>query len=202
MKKTLLFVFVLIAASGGSLLFAGGIFGGPKSGKRVVAEGAEVAEVKDINYPVRMNPNIKRASGSVYAWPAEALKPEDERLPPPVYAIWGVKGEEINEDELWQVVDIIVLLPEKESFARGFLEGEDVSDWIKNLPDGLEARAHGIKKGAKSIKIYISGTPTVAMREKIKVTIPGANLTSGTNQEFESPTEQESYDSWKKTQTE
>jgi hypothetical protein len=82
------------------------------------------------------------------------------------------------------------------------LEGEDVSNWIRNLPDGLEARAHGIKKGAASIRIYISGTPAITMREVVRVNIPGTYLSSGTSQDFVSPNEDESFRSWEAGQTE
>jgi hypothetical protein len=205
MKKKLLFVFVWLTMTvlcGGSLLFAGGASSRTRSGQARVAEVADVAEVQDADYLPRRNPGVQRASGNVYAWPATALNPEAERLPPPVYAIAGVKGVEINETLPLEAVDIIIELPEKETFTRGILEGEDVSNWIENLPDGLEARAHGIKKGATSIKIYISGTPTVTAKEQIRVTIPGTYLTGGNNRQFVSPTEQESFDSWQKTQTE
>jgi hypothetical protein len=167
-----------------------------------VADVADVAEVRDVEYLPRRNPGVQRASGSVYALPATALSPEAERLPPPVYAIAGIRGVEIREGNPWEVVDIIVDLPEKETFSRGILEGEDVGEWIQNLPDGLEARAHGVKKGASTIKIYISGTPTVTMRELVRVNIPGTYLTGGSALQFVSPTEQESFDSWKSGQTE
>jgi hypothetical protein len=206
MKKTLLFVFAWLAMTvvyGGGLAFAGGAFTKKeKTSQSREAEIAEVAEVVEADYIPRKNPNVKRASGNVFALPATALNPESERLPTPVYAVSGVRGIEINEDIFWEVVDIIVNLPEKESFSRGILEGEDVSDWIPNLPAGLEARAHGVKKGASSIKIYISGTPSVTARELIQVIIPGTYLTGGTARKFVSPTEEESFDSWKKTQIE
>jgi hypothetical protein len=205
MKKTVLFVFVwltAIALSGGGLLFAGGAASREKAGQSQVVDVADVAEVQESDYLPRQNPNVKRASGNVYALPADSLNPEAERLPPPVYAISGVKNIEVHEDSFWEVVDIIITLPEKESFSRGILEGEDISDWIQNLPPGLEARAHGIKKGAKTIKIYVSGTPTITIREVVRVTIPGTYLTGGKDRPFVSPTEQESFDSWKKTQIE
>jgi hypothetical protein len=204
MKKTL-FVFVwlgMTALCGGGLLFAGGIMGREKASQAKVAEVADVAEVQETEYLPRRNPGVQVAGGNVYALPATPLNPEAERLPPPVYAISGVKGIEIHESRPLEVVDIFVILPEKETFSRGILEGEDVSGWIPNLPDGLEARAHGIKKGAAFIKIYISGTPTVTARELVRVNIPGTYLTSGTSRQFVSPTEEESFDSWQKSQTE
>jgi hypothetical protein len=186
---------------GGGLLFALGGREESASQSRV-ADVADVAEVQDIEYLPRRNPGVQRAGGSIYALPATALTPEEERLPPPVYAIAGVKGVEIHEDRPLEAVDIIVELPEKETFSRGILEGEDVSDWIPNLPKGLEAKAHGVRKGANSIKIYISGTPTVTARELVRVNIPGTYLTGGTSRQFVSPTEEESFDSWQKSQTE
>jgi hypothetical protein len=205
MKKKLLFVFVLSAMTvfgGGGLLFASGAASREKAEQSRVADVGDVAEVQDVEYPPRRNPGVQVASGPVYAVPAAALNPEAERLPPPVYAISGIKGVEIREGNPWEVVDIIVDLPERETFGRGILEGEDVSSWIQNLPDGLEARAHGVKKGASSIRIYISGVPSVTMREVVRVNIPGAYLTSGSARLFGSPTEQESFDSWQKSRTE
>ncbi|MDR0589558.1 MAG: hypothetical protein LBG25_03325 [Spirochaetaceae bacterium] len=162
----------------------------------------ETPDLDEVSIPVpppRRNRGIQRAGSPVYALPAEALVPEAERIPPPVYAISGVRGQEIREP--WEVVDIVIELPEKESFSRGILEGEDVSDWIENLPDGLEAKAHKVKKGATSIKMYISGIPTVTMRERIRVTIPGTYLTRRDSREFVSPTEEASFRSWQEEQT-
>jgi hypothetical protein len=205
MKKNFLFVFVWLTMTvlcGGGLLFAGGASSRERAGQSRVAEVADVAEVQDIDYLPRPNPNVQRAGGSVYALPATALNPEAERLPPPVYAIAGVKGVEISEGLPWEVVDIIVDLPEKETFSQGILEGEDVSGWVENLPAGLEARAHGIKKGATSIKIYVSGVPSVPMREVVRVVIPGTYLTGGSSRQFVSPTQEESLATWQKSQTE
>ncbi|MDR2619204.1 MAG: hypothetical protein LBC62_10075 [Treponema sp.] len=205
MKKTVVFVFVwlaLTAICGGGLVFAGGVFGRETATQSKVADVADVAEVPERDFIPRQNLNVKRASGNVYAIPAGPLNPEAERLPPPVYAISGIRGVEIQEGNPWEVVDIVVNLPEKETFSRGILEGADVSDWVQNLPPGLEARAHGIKKGARTISIYISGTPLVTMRERISVNIPGTYLTGGNARQFVSPTEQESFTSWEKSQTE
>jgi hypothetical protein len=204
MKKTLLSIFVWLAltmAYGGGSLFAGGILNRGKTSQDRVVDVVNVAEVMDQDYPIRQNPNIKVAGGSVYALPAEPLSPAPERLPPPVYAIAGVKDVELEEGSPL-IVDIVVILPEKESFSRGILDGADVSGWIENLPEGLEARAHGVKKGAKSIKLYVAGTPTVTAREVVRVNIPGTYLTGGTNRRFVSPTEQESFETWQKGQTE
>jgi hypothetical protein len=222
MMKRLLFVFVGLAVCSLSA-FAEGVFDffdspSENSGDgQVVAEVRDLAEVPERHYLPRRNSNIERAGSKVYALPADTLSPEPERLPPPVYAISGVRGQEIREiremrevgkndqgriirEETWEVVDIVIDLPQRVSFSSGILEGEDVSDWITNLPNGLEARAHKVKKGAKSIKIYISGTPTVTMRELIRVTIPGTYLSSGSSREFVSPTEEESFNSWKEGQ--
>jgi hypothetical protein len=207
MKKIVSFVFVwliLTVLGGGELLFAGNLFGQrgaqQAGGGITVADLPEVEERKD---PPRPNPKTGQASGNVYALRAEPLKPAQESLPPPVHAIAGVKGEKMVESgKSATVVDIIVNLPESEKFSKGILEGEDVSDWIENLPEGLEAKAHGIKKGAKTIKIYVSGTPAVTMREVVRVTIPGTYLTGGANRQFVSPTEEESFETWQKSQTE
>jgi hypothetical protein len=215
MKKELVFVFA------GLIMISFSVFGAgltdsrsrsSGSNRRGVSEGEDLAEVPDIDYVPRQNPLIQRAGvvrpedlrakGDVYALPATALKPEEERLPPPVYAISGVKGQEINEnDPWWEVVDIVVVLPEKEKFSRGLIEGHEVNDWILNLPKGLEAKVHRIRKGATTIKIYISGTPEETMRDTIRVTIPGEFLESGTNREFSSPTEIDSRKAWEDIQT-
>jgi hypothetical protein len=204
MKKTVLLVFagLMIACLP---VFAKGITDssrGESAARNQVADVADVAEVPVRDYEPRRNPGVQRASGQVYALPAIALAPEPERLPPPVYAISGVKGQEIQEGTPWEVVDIVIELPEKETFSRGLLEGEDVANWIQNLPSGLEARAHGAKKGATSIRIYISGTPEVTMREIIRVSIPGTYLTSGTARSFVSPTEDASFNAWQAGQIE
>jgi hypothetical protein len=204
MRKTLLCAFVWLALTvlcGSGSLFAGGIMSRQKADQSRVAEVDDVAEVTDQEYPVRRNPSVQVASGNVYALPAKPLSPELERLPPPVYAISGVKGVEITETSPL-VVDIIVNLPEKEKFSRGILEGTDISDWIPNLPEGLEARAHGVKKGATAINIFISGTPAITARTPVQVTIPGTFLEGGAGRRFVSPTEQESFDSWQKSQIE
>jgi hypothetical protein len=165
------------------------------------AEALEIAEVEEADYVPRRNPAAGRASSGVYALPASPLKPEAERLPTPVYAISGVRNQDIQEGASWEVVDIVVELPVKESFSRGLVEGADVSDWIINLPNGLEGRAHNVKKGATSIRIYVSGTPTVTARGEIKVRIPGTYLTGGADLQFISPTETESISAWEASQT-
>jgi hypothetical protein len=215
MKKELFFVLVGLSMISFSVFGLGssdsrGQLSG--SNRRSVSEGADLAEVPETDYTPRQNPLVQRAGvvraedlkakGDVYALPATALKPEVERLPPPVYAISGVKGQEINENHpWWEVVDIVVDLPGGEKFSRGLIEGHDISDWILNLPKGLEAKAHRIKKGAVTAKIYISGTPEETMRDTIRVTIPGDFLESGLNREFASPTESDSRQAWEEIQT-
>jgi hypothetical protein len=219
MKRIMLLVFTGLVTAG--MVFArgspetaderGGVTGrnSESTSGRTILAGAQgtVADVKDIaevpeqDYIPRQNPAVQRAGGDVYALPADPLKPEAERLPPPVYAISGVRGQKIQENNPWEVVDIVIDLPYQETFSRGILEGEDISAWIRNLPAGLEARAHGTKAGAASIKIYISGTPTVTMREVVRVNIPGTYLSSGSSQNFTSPNEEDSFRSWAASQT-
>jgi hypothetical protein len=185
-------------------VFGKGVFEvtrGSPAAQSQVADAADVAEVPVRDYVPRRDPRTQRASGQVYALPATPLSPEPERLPPPVYAISGVKGQEIHEDTPW-IVDVLIDLPENETFSRGLLEGEDVSSWIQNLPAGLEAKAHKIKKGDRSIKIYVSGVPEVTMREIIRVGIPGTYLTSGTARSFVSPSQDASFAAWQAGQTE
>jgi hypothetical protein len=220
MKKLMVFVFAgLMTLFVSASLFAGAMFQrqGTSTLGGGVASAAEIDEVPDQKFYPRPNPAVTQAGGSVSALPAIPLKPEAERLPPPFYAIAGVKGIAIRENGLdpssrnansrdenldyMEVVDIIVILPERETFSRGILEGEDVSHWVGNLPAGLEARAHGLKKGANSIRIYISGTPTVTGRETVTVTIPGTYLTGGNERRFVSPTQEESQKAWEDSQT-
>jgi hypothetical protein len=202
MKKLMAFVFLgLMTLAGGGALFASAIFQQGSTTQSRVADAAEVAEVANNDFYPRRNPAVAQAGGRVYALPATPLKPEAERLPPPVYAISGVRGIEISEGERGEVVDVIVNLPERETFSRGILEGADVSSWIENLPAGLEARAHGVKRGATVIKMYVSGTPTVTGREIIRVTIPGTYLAGGTARQFVSPTREQSEQAWEESQT-
>jgi hypothetical protein len=199
----MVFVFagLMMLIVSGALFAAGGRQRGSATQGRV-ADDAAVEEVLDREFFPRPHHRITQAGGNVYALPATPLKPEDELLPPPVYAISGVKGVAISEGEDGEAVDIFVSLPERETFSRGIREGEDVSSWIENLPAGLEARAHGVKKGASVIKIYVSGTPTVTGRELIRVTIPGTYLTGGSARQFVSPTEEASQKTWEDSQTE
>jgi hypothetical protein len=203
MKKLMAFVFTgLMMLAVGGTLFAGAIFQqGSSTQGRGVADVAAVAEVADREFSPRQNPATIQAGGRVYALPATPLRPEAERLPPPFYAISGIRGVEISEDVNGEVVDIYVTLPERETFSRGILEGEDVSSWIENLPAGLEARAHGVKRGDTVIKMYVSGTPTVTGREIIRVTIPGTYLAGGNARQFVSPSEEESQRVWGTSQT-
>jgi hypothetical protein len=207
MKKIPLFFFlgltitVLPVFAGGAADRSSGQDEVSRSSVGQVADVDDVAEVPVRDYEPRRNPAVQQAGGDIYALPATPLSPEAERLPPPVYAISGVRGQEILEGNPLEAVDIVITLPGNDTFSRGILEGEDVSGWIRNLPEGLEARAHGIKRGAASIKIYISGTPAVTMREVIRVNIPGTYLAGGSSRDFVSPTEGESLSSWEASQT-
>jgi hypothetical protein len=165
------------------------------------AKAGEVSEVEDSDFVPRRNPAAGRASSAVYAAPALPLKPEAERLPTPGYARSGVRNQEIQEDSQGEVVDIVVELPAKETFSRGLVEGADVTDWILNLPAGLEGRTHNVKKGATSIRIYVSGIPATTARQEIKVKIPGTYLSGGADLQFVSPTETESLSAWEAGQT-
>jgi hypothetical protein len=203
--KRLVMVCILIVGCAG-LSFGGGnkesIGDEPGLKPRLPAEAGVIAEVEEGVYIPNRNPDAGTASTAVYAEPAAQLKPERERLPTPVYAISGVRNQEIHESTPGQeAVDIVVILPERETFSRGLVEGADVSDWILNLPAGLEGRAHNVKKGATSIRIYVAGTPTVTARAEIRVRIPGTYLTGGTDKLFDSPTEAESISAWEADQT-
>jgi hypothetical protein len=202
MKKIWLFVFLGLTLASLPLFAGGALDGGDKTSR-----AGEVPEMPTENYPAaRRRPNLTPADSDVYALPSIPLKPDAERLPPPVYAVSGVKGQEIYETgaesprgrmaPVQETVDIVVQLPQGVKFVRGLLEGADVSDWIGNLPKGLEARAHRTRKGATTIRIYVSGTPEITMREVIRVTIPGTYLTGGSARNFVSPNEEESLKAW------
>jgi hypothetical protein len=105
---------------------------------------------------------------------------------------------EIRDDER---VDIVVNLPETDKFAKGLIEGEDVSKWIDNLPQGLVALAHGVKVNDTVIKIYITGTPVVTSRGAVRVTIPGSYLESGGARQFISPSEEDTWRAFEASQT-
>jgi hypothetical protein len=204
MKQVEAYVFRRVLIT--SLLIVGcaGLFGCAlfsRSSKPEITEIARIDEVADISYVPRRDPNAGKASTDVHALVAEKLAPQGELLPTPVYAISGVKGQEIETELYWEVVDIVVILPAKETFSRGLVEGADVSNWILNLPAGLQGRAHNVKKGANTIKIYVDGTPTVTAREEVKVRIPGTYLTGGQDLQFVSPTEAESLSAWEASQT-
>ncbi|GHV79766.1 hypothetical protein AGMMS49944_15570 [Spirochaetia bacterium] len=161
-----------------------------------------LAEVPDTDYEPRLNPAAARhADGDVYAIPISPLALEVEDGPSPVYTISGVKDRDLEKNNPRELVDIVVNLPEKDTFSRTIFGGTDVSEWIINLPKGLEARAHGVKKGATTIKIYISGKPEVTMREVVRVQIPGEYLKSGSARQFISPTEEDSIKAWEEQQT-
>jgi hypothetical protein len=206
MKKIWWFAFFGLMVAG-LPLFAGGTldsFGAKSaSGEVEVVEAAEVAEMPTEYPPPRRRQGLNQAAGQVYAAPVEVrLESEAEQLPPPAYAISGVRGQQILEGDPMEAVDIIVELPERVSFAVGFPAGRDVSDWITNLPKGLEARAYRTKRGDTKVKIYVSGTPEVTMREAIRVTVPGTYLSDGNARSFVSPTESESVQAWEAGQTE
>jgi hypothetical protein len=161
-----------------------------------------LAEVPDVDYEPRLNPAAARhAEGTVYAEPTTPLALEVEDGPSPVYTISGVKNRDLEKNNPRELVDIVVILPEKDTFSRNIWGGTDVSEWIINLPKGLEARAHGVRKGATGIRIYISGTPEETRREVVKVQIPGEYLKSGSARQFISPTEEDSIKAWEEQQT-
>jgi hypothetical protein len=115
-----------------------------------------------------------------------------------VYAISGVKGLEIRDKER---VDLVVVLPEPDKFIKGLIEGEDVSNWVGNLPPGLEALAHRVKINDKSIRIYITGIPSVTSRDTVTVNIPSEYLLNRQARKFISPTEEESQEAFERKQT-
>jgi hypothetical protein len=183
-----------------------GLFGASKRTSQV-SEAGLIPEVPDIGtYNPDHNPQGGRAStrpetGGAFALPATVLRPEAPNLPTPVYSISGIKGQEISDKWYWpEVVDVRVDLPPKVSFNRRIYEGEDVSDWIVNLPQGLEGRAHAVKKGASYILIYVTGKPKETMREQVRVRIPGTFLSNNAAFDTASPNEAESLKAWEESQ--
>jgi hypothetical protein len=206
MKKLMVLVFaglMMLVVSGS--LFANG--GQDLPGQGGTARAEEIDQVPvDKSLPQRDRRTIaaewRTNDGGVHALPATKLDTWEEVLPPPFYAISGVRGQPIREDgSAMEAVDIRIDLPKGEKFSRGLMGGDDVSSWIENLPAGLEARAHRVRKGATYILIYISGTPTVTAREVIRVTVPSTYLTRGAAVQFVSPTEEENQTTWVDRQT-
>ena len=207
MKKELFYVFAMLILISISLTGCVNLSARP--------EEAFPAEVPNVDYQPRrwgeeearwgypenkrVNTQIGTAQGAVYAQPAKSRVEDGAReLPPPVYAISGVKNQEIHE--IWENVDIVLILPEKDSFNRRIPGGTDVIGWIQNDLHGLEARIHEVKKGAKNARIYISGKSTQTMRETIRVLVPAEFLKSGQPRQFTSPSEEETLKAWNEQQ--
>jgi hypothetical protein len=167
-----------------------------------VANAADILEVedRDISPDLRRNPKTGRAMGDVWAEPAAPIAEgnETERLPLPVYAVSGVKGQEILPGER---VDIVVRLPDSEKFVKGLIEGENVSEWIENLPPGLTALARGVRVNDTAIRIYITGKPAVTGHTMVRVNIPESYLAGGIARQFRSPTEEENIRAFEASQT-
>jgi hypothetical protein len=75
--------------------------------------------------------------------------------------------------------DIIIRLVDT-SFQSPIKEGEDLSAWFVNMPEGLTATAHApeggsklaAEKGAARVLVTIEGTPRQTVNQPIKVIIP------------------------------
>ncbi|MDR2477095.1 MAG: hypothetical protein LBD18_04835 [Treponema sp.] len=75
--------------------------------------------------------------------------------------------------------DIIIRLVDT-SFQAPIKEGEDLSAWFVNMPEGLTATAHvpeggsklAAEKGAAQVLVTIEGTPRQTVNQPIKVIIP------------------------------
>jgi hypothetical protein len=208
MKKLMALVFAGLMM----LVVSGALFALGSKDESIQGGGIARAEVidqvpTDQKFLPARNPKTTTAEwrpdeGGVHALPATKLDIWEEALPPPFYAISGVKNQPIREEgSAIEAVDIRIDLPKGEKFSRGLLGGDDVSSWIENLPAGLEARAHRVRKGATYILIYISGVPTVTAREVIRVTVPSTYLTKGAALQFVSPTEEENHTTWVDRQT-
>lgn len=58
-------------------------------------------------------------------------------------------------------------------FGRAFSDGDDITDWFTNAPEGLTFTVYGdVPKYATSVTFYISGTPASMSKEEIVYTIP------------------------------
>ena len=67
-------------------------------------------------------------------------------------------------------------------FDRALSNGDDITDWFTNAPEGLTFTVYGdVPKYATSVTFYISGTPESMSKEEIVYTIPKDSLSfSGT----------------------
>jgi hypothetical protein len=89
-----------------------------------------------------------------------------------------------NKDVEIKPKDVEVVFPTGITFTETVLDRTDVTTWITNLPAGLVGEIHeaiGGEKGAKSFKIFVSGTPTETKKEPVQVTIPGEFLSTGSS---------------------
>ncbi len=74
--------------------------------------------------------------------------------------------------------DILVEIKEEDNSISSIItQNTDVSSWITNLPDGLQARVKDeIVIGSKLFTIEVLGIPTVQLSQPIKMVIPSAIL--------------------------
>jgi len=159
--------------------------------------------VPDETYYPEANPRTRKAVGELYVTPSDGLRAGDARLPPPVHAISGVRGQRLDDtvrapagsarkNPYAETVDVFVNVGENDYFVRDVREGFDATTWIENLPEGLRARAHHVSAGkeARVIGFYITGVPRTARRSEIRVVIPAGFLASGRERTFVSSTEE------------
>jgi hypothetical protein len=62
------------------------------------------------------------------------------------------------------------------SLAFAIQAGTDLSNWITNLPTGLQALSAAAGIGAEEIALTISGTPQAAIDQPVYVRVPAGNL--------------------------
>ena len=123
--------------------------------------------------PPLVNPTVTVA---VVAPISEDIVDTDEGAPGVTLGnitVSGTTGSAITD------ADVVVTIA-NDKLASEIAADTDLSSWITNLPEGLEAKAKTIAAAeATAVTIKISGIPTADSSEPIAVTVPSASLTGG-----------------------
>jgi hypothetical protein len=87
--------------------------------------------------------------------------------------IGGTLGSKITAKDITiRLIDTSIQIPIKDN--------QDISEWFRNMPRGLTARAHAVnreakyaaEKGAKQITVTIEGIPLQTINQPIKILVP------------------------------
>ncbi|MBS6374674.1 MAG: hypothetical protein KH431_08735 [Erysipelotrichaceae bacterium] len=90
-------------------------------------------------------------------------------------------GYSYAEGEYPYLPNIVVYV--NDDNVKNLNNGDDVSTWITNLPDGLHATCLSVTpqgNGRTRVAIALEGTPTTIQNDTIEITIPADKLDSGT----------------------